>query len=137
MLQDVLNGFQKSRSSNTKLFQMKNGKACEDLLTVRRELNQDLTPVAVTMAADDCAPVGKAVQKLDSTVVPQAHARRQGSNGRALAFRQPFYGEQKLMLLRLQAMSARSFFTEMQELPDSITEFGELTVTRLGQFRSG
>lgn len=137
MLQDFPNGIEKGGSGNAKLVEMKNGKFGKDFFTVRRQLNQDLAPVTFTMAANHRAPVRQAVQELDGAVVAQAHSGRESSDGRAFGLRQPFDSEQKLMLLGFQAMSARSFFTEMKELADAITEFRELAIASQGNFNFG
>jgi hypothetical protein len=48
---------------------------------------------------------------------------RNGGDGGAAAFRQPFDREKKLMLIRFQSKGTGRALTELQELTDLITKF--------------
>ncbi len=50
-------------------------------------------------------------------------------------FGQSFYGEQQLVLLRLDPVRPRGFFAEMKKLADAVSKLGKLLEAGSGEVR--
>ncbi|HLJ45173.1 MAG TPA: hypothetical protein VKU01_04160 [Bryobacteraceae bacterium] len=94
---------------------MRESKFPQDRPSGRREPNPDLTFIFAPGVSFNGAGLFHPVHELDSTVMLSKQSRGNFADGRLYAFRQPVYGKQELMLLRLKAMLFGSRFAEMKE----------------------
>jgi hypothetical protein len=104
--------------------------------SVWRELNQHFTVVLIAGPAPQRSALDQPINQLDRTVVTKAELLRNGPHRRARAGRQAFDGEQKLVLLGFNALGAGGFLAEVQELPDTVPELGQLAKPKFGYIRS-
>ena len=82
------------------------------------------------MSACYCSLLHEPVNKFYSTVMAQAESFRKRPDGGTTSRRQPFYGQEHLVLLGFDSLRTSGFFTQVQELADAIAELGKLSVSR-------
>ena len=133
--------FRQSRSEDSQFFPVKNGKLMQQFLAMWSQFNQYFTMVLITMPASTAPCSTRRSTKLYRAVMAQAEPLREGGDGGPSSRRQPFDGEENLMLLWFDAFRPSSFFAEMQKLADPIAELGELAIPRhrnvsVGRFRA-
>jgi len=72
------------------------------------------------VSAAQGALVNKAIYKFHSAGMAAAELLREGGISGTSALGQALDGQEKLMLLRFDALGASGFLAEMQELPDTM-----------------
>jgi len=93
-------------------------------------------PILCVPGPLDEAAFCEPVDQTDRAVMPdQKMSCKIAYRGRIVFSERP-YGEQHLVLLGFQSFVTGSFFAEVQESPDLITEIGECAVIRRGQIDS-
>lgn len=78
-------------------------------------------------ARDEPCGLG-AANELDRAVVPYLEPLGERGDVGAGSLREPAYGQEELVLLRLDPSLARSRLAERQELPDGMSDVGERAV---------
>jgi hypothetical protein len=107
-----------------KLLPVQKRQLLEDLLTMRSQLDQDFAPVVLAVAAQNSATFDQTIDQFHCAVMAETQTFRQSFDCRTSASRQTFQGQQKLVLLRLNAVQARRLFAELQKLADMMPELG-------------
>lgn len=98
----------------------------QKLFAVRRELDQNLAAILITVPPQNRAAFGQTIDQLHGAVMTEAQPGGKSGYGWASSGRETFQREKELMLLRFKPVGARGFLTEMQEFADAIAEFGKL-----------
>jgi hypothetical protein len=91
----------------------------EQAFALRREEELDLAMVVLGARAGDETAGFDAVDELDGAVMLELHALGEHRDAVAVARAD---GQEKLMLLRLDARGTRCFLTEMQKAPNRVAE---------------
>jgi hypothetical protein len=95
----------------------------EERFAVMGELDQDLAAIIGGTQAAEISPVHQPIDQLDRAVVLQLHAFGQNADRRFEAVGQPSYGQEQLVLLRLDAGLARGMLAETEKPADLVAQF--------------
>jgi hypothetical protein len=102
----------------------------QKVLTMPGEFDEHFATVIIAVTPPYGATRYEAIDEFHRAVMPQKQLPGQRGYSGACAAGQAFDGKEKLVLVRLDTFGTRGFFAEMEELPDTTAEFGELTKTR-------
>jgi len=126
----------KGSAFNLQLRPNGNGEPAQPVFTARSQMQQNLASVLFAVLPRHCSLFFKPVNQLHCAVMTQAQPVRNRCHRRSRALRQPPDREQKLVLLRLQAVRPRSLFAKVQKLPDPEAKLGQLAVVGCGNLSS-
>src|SRR5262245_54994220 len=121
-LEKTLQDGDELRTSRAELIEVVQGEFAQDLFPVARQLEQHLSLVVARPQTDDQAPLVGAIVQFTGALVARMHSFCERTDRRLSTGRQPFYGEQQLMLLRLDAGGPRRCFAEAEKAADLIAE---------------
>ena len=92
---------------------------------VRRRLHEHFAMIVLSMPALQGVLVDETIYKFYSAVMAQAELLRESGNSGTSALGQALDRQEKLMLLRFDALGASGSFAKTQELPDTVPELSK------------
>jgi len=107
---------------------MLDGQFVENAFTRGGKANKDFTAVVGCGLARNGAALDHAIDEFDGTVMTDLKPGGKLADGGEFSDGQSFDGEEKLMLLRLDAVGAGSFFAIAKEETDLMSKLGEAAI---------
>jgi hypothetical protein len=129
---DCLQGAHEVWPHAAQLVPVRQGKSREKALTLRGDLEQDLSPIDVAATPSDEPPLDQAIRELHGAVMPNLQPFCENPDRWPLAAGESFDGEQELVLAWLDTGRPRFAFTEREEAADLIAKLGQGLVIRQG-----
>lgn len=101
------------------------GECSENLLSLRRNFEQDAPPVCRVFPATEQHFGHRAIDEFDDAVVTQPQPFSRISDGEGCIFRRTGNLQQKLVLLGVKMKLLGRMLAELKEVPELIAELGE------------
>ena len=100
-----------------------------------RKFHKHFAMILIPVSTLQGALFNETIYKFHSAVMAQAELLRECGNSGTSALGQALDHQEKLMLLRFDALGASGFFAKMQELPDTVAELSKPAKARFRNIR--
>ncbi len=100
----------------------------KDSLALSGQTNPNFAPIPGGGLTNDGAAVREAIDQFDGAVMAELEAIGKLADGGEFSRGESFDGQEKLMLLRLDAVGAGGILAIAEEFADPVAEFGEVTI---------
>ena len=127
----MVEGIGECRAGDAQFFPVEQREAMEEIFTQGGERDHHFAMILLAVTATDGTLLFESVEQFHGAVVPKAQLAGEGGHGGAGALGKPFQGKEKLMLLWFDSPGTGGVFTEVQELPDTMTELCQAAKTRI------